>query len=143
VIDTPSAFAASPMLNILSILESIAYVCVDFKKTVQTLALQEVAIRFAWFEKCVSNVQLYDLAADFDAQFIIDSVAAARAAFAQRSEVLRHQLLEAGLSPAKAEEIIRQQQFTLEHVSSAPSLSALASEENTENSNVRYIRSRS
>ena len=36
-----------------------------------TLALQEVAIRYAWFDKCVANVQFYDLADDFNAQFII------------------------------------------------------------------------
>jgi len=34
-----------------------------------TLALQEVAIRYPWFDKCVSNVQFYDLADDFNAQF--------------------------------------------------------------------------
>jgi virulence-associated protein VapD len=84
-----------------------------------TLALQEVAIRFSWFEKCVSNVQFYDLADDFNAQFIIDGVAAAREIFEQRIEGLRHQLLEAGLPPIKVDEIIGQQKFAIEHVSAS------------------------
>lgn len=80
-----------------------------------TLALQEVAIRYPWFEKCVSNVQFYDLADDFNAQFIIDAVAQARAAFERRIVVLRQQLLDAGLSSAKIDEIISQQTFSLEN----------------------------
>jgi virulence-associated protein VapD len=81
-----------------------------------TLALQEVAIRYPWFDKCVSNVQFYDLADDFNAQFIIDSVTQARAAFERRIEILRQQLLEAGLTTQKIDEIIGQQKFSLEDV---------------------------
>ncbi|ALR07703.1 virulence factor [Xylella fastidiosa] len=81
-----------------------------------TLALQEVAIRFQWFDKCVSNVQFYDLSDDFNAQFIIDGVTQAREAFERRIEMLRHQLLDAGLTSEKIEEIIGQQTFSLENV---------------------------
>ena len=81
-----------------------------------TLALQELAIRFAWFDKCVSNVQFYDLADDFNAQFIIDGVTQAREAFERRIAVLRQQLLDAGLSAEKIDEIIGQQKFSLENV---------------------------
>lgn len=83
-----------------------------------TLALQEVAIRFPWFEKCVSNIQFYDLADDFNAQFIVDGVAQARAAFERRIAGLRQQLLDAGLTAEKIDEIIGQQQFSLENVAS-------------------------
>lgn len=81
-----------------------------------TLALQEVAIRYPWFEKAVSNVQFYDLADDFNAQFIIDNVTRAREAFEKRLGVLRQQLIEAGLTHEKIEEIIGKQQFSLENV---------------------------
>jgi len=81
-----------------------------------TLALQEVAIRYPWFDKCVSNVQFYDLADDFNAQFIIDGVTQARAAFERRIDVLRQQLLDAGLTLQKIDEIIGQQTFSLEDV---------------------------
>lgn len=81
-----------------------------------TLALQEVAIRFSWFDKCVSNVQFYDLADDFNAQFIIDGVTQAREAFERRIELLRKQLLDAGLPVAKIDEILGQQTFSLENV---------------------------
>ena len=81
-----------------------------------TLALQEVAIRFPWFDKCVSNVQFYDLADDFNAQFIIDGVTQAREAFERRIDMLRQQLLDAGLTPEKIDEIIGQQKFSLENV---------------------------
>ena len=84
-----------------------------------TLALQEVAIRFPWFDKCVSNVQFYDLADDFNAQFIIDGVTQAREAFERRIELLRQQLLDAGLAVAKIDEIIGQPKFSLETVSQA------------------------
>jgi virulence-associated protein VapD len=81
-----------------------------------TLALQEVAIRYPWFEKCVSNVQFYDLADDFNAQFIIDGVTRAREAFDRRVARLRQQLLDAGLAPEKVDEIVGQQTFSLENV---------------------------
>jgi len=81
-----------------------------------TLALQEVAIRYQWFEKCVSSVQFYDLADDFNAQFIVDAVSQARGAFERRVGVLRQQLLDAGLSSVKVDEIIGQQTFSLENV---------------------------
>jgi virulence-associated protein VapD len=86
-----------------------------------TLALQEVAIRFPWFEKCVSNVQFYDLADDFNAQFIVDGVTQARAVFENRIKILRDQLLEAGLPAPKIDEIIGQQKFSLEDVVSQQS----------------------
>ena len=81
-----------------------------------TLALQEVAIRFAWFEKCVSNIQFYDLADDFNAQFIVDGIAQAREAFENRIALLRQQLIDAGLPLAKVNEIIGQQTFSLENI---------------------------
>ena len=81
-----------------------------------TLALQEVAIRFPWFEKSVSNIKFFDLADDFNAQFIVDGIAQARAAFLQRVAGLRQQLLDAGLATEKIDEIIGQQQFTLDNV---------------------------
>ena len=80
-----------------------------------TLAIQEVAIRFPWFEKCVSNVQFYDLADDFNAQFIVDGIAQAREAFECRVTGLRQQLIAAGLSSDKVDEIIGQQTFSLEN----------------------------
>jgi virulence-associated protein VapD len=80
-----------------------------------TIAIQEVAIRFPWFERCVSNVQFYDLADDFNAQFIIDGIAQAREAFERRIAVLKQQLIDAGLPTEKVNEIIGQQTFSLEH----------------------------
>lgn len=82
-----------------------------------TIALQEVAIRFDWFEKCVSNVQFYDLADDFNAQFIIDGITQARLAFDRRIAELRQQLIDAGLTPEKVNEIVGKQTFSLENVS--------------------------
>lgn len=84
-----------------------------------TLALQEVAIRFAWFDACVSNVQFYDLADDFNAQFIIDGVTQARMAFERKVNELRQQLVEVGLPSDKIEQIIGKQSFSLEYVSQA------------------------
>jgi virulence-associated protein VapD len=80
-----------------------------------TLALQEVAIRFDWFDKCVSNVQFYDLADDFNAQFIIDGITQARLAFDRRITELRQQLIDAGLPLDKVNEIIGKQTFSLEN----------------------------
>jgi virulence-associated protein VapD len=87
-----------------------------------TIALQEVAIRFAWFDKCVSNIQFYDLADDFNAQFIVDGVTRAREAFELRVEILRKQLLDAGLAESKITEIIGAQKFSLEDFSQQPAL---------------------
>lgn len=80
-----------------------------------TIAIQEVAIRFDWFDKCISNVQFYDLADDFNAQFIIDGITQARAAFDNRVAALRQQLIDAGLPLDKVNEIIGKQTFSLEN----------------------------
>lgn len=80
-----------------------------------TLALQEVAIKFHWFEKCVSNVQFYDLADDFNAQFIVDGIAQAREAFERRLADLRQQLISAGLTADKVDYIMSKQVFALEN----------------------------
>lgn len=80
-----------------------------------TLALQEVAIRFDWFDKCVSNVQFYDLADDFNAQFIVDGITQARLAFERRVAELRQQLIDAGLPMEKVNEVIGKQTFSLEN----------------------------
>lgn len=79
-----------------------------------TIALQEIAIRFDWFEKCVSNVQFYDLAGGFNAQFIIDGITQARLAFNRRIVELQQQLISSGLSMDKVDEIIGKQIFSLE-----------------------------
>jgi virulence-associated protein VapD len=84
-----------------------------------TIALQEVAIRFEWFDKCVANVQFYDLADDFNAQFIVDGITQAREAFERRIAGLRKQLLEAGLSADKVDEIVGQQTFSIENATSS------------------------
>lgn len=80
-----------------------------------TLALQEIAIKFSWFEKCVSNVQFYDLADDFNAQFIVDGIAHARELFERRLADLRQQLVLAGLPDAKVDEIMSKQVFAVEN----------------------------
>ncbi|MDP2819180.1 MAG: hypothetical protein Q8O29_13110 [Polaromonas sp.] len=80
-----------------------------------TIALQEIAIRFSWFDKCVSNVQFYDLADDFNAQFIIDGITQARLAFDRRITELRQQLISVGLPLDKVDEIIGKQTFSLEN----------------------------
>jgi virulence-associated protein VapD len=74
-----------------------------------TLALQEVAVRYSWFDKCVANVHFYELADDFNAQFIIDGVTQARAEFERRITVLRQQLIDAGLPIEKVDDIVRKQ----------------------------------
>jgi virulence-associated protein VapD len=84
-----------------------------------TLALQEVAIRLPWFDKCVSNVQFCDLADDFNAQFIVEGVTRAREAFDRRVAQLRQQLLDAGLTAAKVDEIVGEQKFSLEYMTQA------------------------
>lgn len=79
-----------------------------------TLALQEVAIRFDWFDKCVSNVQFYDLADDFNAQFIVDGVTQARLAFERRVAGMRQQLIDAGVPLATVDDVIGKQTFSIE-----------------------------
>lgn len=73
-----------------------------------TIALQDVAIRHAWFGQCVSNVQFYDLVDHFNAQFTIDCAAQARQAFEHQIGVLCGQLIDVGLHVDKVAEIIGQ-----------------------------------
>lgn len=81
-----------------------------------TLALQEVAARFEWFADCASNIQFYELKDDFNAQFIVDGVQRARQAFYLSLDNLRKELLEAGLTQDKVEEIVNKRQFSLQYV---------------------------
>lgn len=83
-----------------------------------TLALQEVAIRYEWFHSCASNIQFYELKDDFNAQFVVEGVQAAREAFRRNLQELRFELQEAGLADDKIDEIIGKRQFNLQFVQS-------------------------
>lgn len=87
-----------------------------------TLAIQEVAARYRWFYQCVSNIKFYDLADDFNAHFIIESVEQARLVFERRIEALRQQLVDAGVEPAKIEQIVGKQTFSLEEMNAPQAL---------------------
>lgn len=89
---------------------------VGIKQAHGTLALQEVAVRFEWFASCASNIQFYELKDDFNAQFIVDGVQQARQKFNQAIADLRNELLEAGLSETKVNEIVNKRQFSLQYV---------------------------
>lgn len=80
-----------------------------------TLALQEVAVRFAWFHACASNIQFYDLKDDFNAQFIVDGVEKARLVFERSLNELRIELKSAGLEDSKIDEILSKRQFSLQY----------------------------
>ena len=89
---------------------------VGIKQAHGTLALQEVAARFEWFYHCASNIQFYELKDDFNAQFIVDGVQRAREAFQRSLDVLRQELLQAGLPANKVEEIVGKRQFSLQQI---------------------------
>lgn len=81
-----------------------------------TLALQEVAARFEWFYSCARNIQFYKLKDDFNAQFIVDNVQAARLLFRKRMEEMKSEMLKAGFDAEKVNEIIDKRQFSLEEM---------------------------
>ena len=74
-----------------------------------TVALQDVTIRFPWFEKCASNVHFYDLAGGINTQFIIDGIIQARIIFHHRLAELHQQLMAAGLTQDMVDEIVVKQ----------------------------------
>lgn len=80
-----------------------------------TLALQEIAARFEWFHPCASNIQFYELKDDFNAQFIVDGVQAARIAFNRGLDDLRRELQAAGLDGGKIDEILSKRRFSLQY----------------------------
>lgn len=81
-----------------------------------TLALQETAARLEWFHACAHNIQFYELKDDFNAQFIVDNVQAARMAFQKRMEEMKQEMLAAGFDAAKVNEIISKRKFSLNEV---------------------------
>ncbi|SSY80703.1 virulence factor [Alysiella crassa] len=93
---------------------------VGIKQAHGTLALQEVAARFEWFYTCASNIQFYELKDDFNAQFIVDGVQAARLAFKKRMEEMKNEMLAAGFDADKVEEIMQKRQFSLEEWQNSP-----------------------
>lgn len=93
---------------------------VGIKQAHSTLALQEVAARFEWFYTCASNIQFYELKDDFNAQFIVDGVQAARLAFKKRMEEMKNEMLAAGFDADKVEEIMQKRQFSLEEWQNSP-----------------------
>lgn len=93
---------------------------VGIKQAHGTLALQEVAARFEWFYTCASNIQFYELKDDFNAQFIVDGVQAARLAFKKRMAEMKNEMLAAGFDAEKVEEIMQKRQFSLEEWQNNP-----------------------
>lgn len=81
-----------------------------------TLALQEVAARFEWFYSCAQNIQFYELKDDFNAQFIVDNVQAARIAFRKRMDEMKAEMLAAGFDAAKVDEIMDKRKFSLDEL---------------------------
>lgn len=81
-----------------------------------TLALQEVAARFEWFYSCAQNIQFYELKDDFNAQFIVDNVQAARIAFRKRMDAMKAEMLAAGFDAAKVDEIMDKRKFSLDEL---------------------------
>lgn len=81
-----------------------------------TLALQEVAARFEWFHSCAQNIQFYELKDDFNAQFIVDNVQAARVAFRKRMDAMKAEMLAAGFDAAKVDEIMDKRKFSLDEL---------------------------
>ncbi|HEZ1708232.1 TPA: VapD [Neisseria meningitidis] len=79
-----------------------------------TIAIQELTARFDWFYSCISNIKLYRLESDLNAQFIADGVYQAKQAFLQRVEQLRISLTEAGLSDEQINQVLEKQKFELE-----------------------------
>lgn len=82
-----------------------------------TLAIQELTLRFDWFNPCTSNIRLYRLESDLDAQFISDAVHQAKLAFAKRLEDLKQSLIEAGLNEIQIKSILEKQKLELENLS--------------------------
>lgn len=80
------------------------------------IVLQELAIQYPWFEKIVSNVHFYEINNELNAHFIINNVKKARESFKHGLNLLRKQLIEAGLADEKIEEIIMNQQFSIYNV---------------------------
>ncbi|MBS9780639.1 MAG: hypothetical protein KGV51_08435 [Moraxellaceae bacterium] len=81
-----------------------------------TIAIQELTAKFDWFYSCVSNIKFYRLESDLNAQFIADGVYQAKQAFLQRVEQLRLSLEKAGLSEVQINEVLAQQNFSLEEL---------------------------
>lgn len=81
-----------------------------------TIALQEVTAKYPWFGLSVKSVRFYDLADDFNAQFIVDGVMHAHQAFQARVDAMREQLVIAGVDPATIENVMGNQKFSLDSI---------------------------
>lgn len=74
-----------------------------------TIAIQEVAYRYEWFNSYVSNIQFYRIENEFDATFISNRAHEAKQAANTRLNLLREDLIESGLSENQIEKILIEQ----------------------------------
>lgn len=85
-----------------------------------TLAMQDLTVCCFWFAKCVHSVKMYDLADDFNAQFIVNGVENARLNFEAQQGKMRQKLEKKGLSIAEINEVLGESTFTLASVPTLP-----------------------
>lgn len=78
-----------------------------------TIALQEVTATYDWFKPCTSNIKLYRVESDLDAQFIVDGAASIKEAFNAHIERLNKTLLEQGLDRAAINSILESEKLLI------------------------------
>ncbi|UNM97124.1 VapD [Ignatzschineria rhizosphaerae] len=78
-------------------------------ETHATIAIQEVAYRYEWFNSCVSNIRFYRIENELKAQFISDRAHEAKLAAQTRLELLRKNLIKSGLSEIQIEKVLIEQ----------------------------------
>lgn len=76
-----------------------------------TLALQEAAASLPWFASCVGNVHIYEIAASFNAQFIIDGAQKARVAFEAKITQIREKMISSGVDAELINQFFDTDQF--------------------------------
>ncbi|MBT9158529.1 MAG: Endoribonuclease VapD [Firmicutes bacterium] len=81
-----------------------------------TLALQKLTANYDWFYTCISNIRFYRLKSDLNAQFIVDGVYLAKQQFLIQMEAFRIGLLQAGLTEAQINQVLKQQSFDFQHL---------------------------
>ena len=91
-----------------------------YKGTTQahgTMALQKLAFFNPWFAApCVTDIRFLEVTDDYNAEFIIEEVVEARKLQEKRMTSLRQRLLARGLEPAEVDEIIKEEQFSIEKI---------------------------
>ena len=82
-----------------------------FRQAHGTIAIQNLTASLPWFSKSLKGIEFFEISDDFNAQFIVDSVARAKENFEQKMLQFRQELIKLGVPEESIPELLSRYSF--------------------------------